>query len=186
MPLPLVAAEYDTPFGDLAVLVSPEDGTVRSAGFHAAADMALRVAPSQRGRGWEPGDLPHIDAAVAAWLSGDGSLLRDIDVQQEGGPFFQEVWETMRDVPNGETISYRDLAEAAGRPRAMRAAGTACARNNIALFIPCHRVIKSGGALGNYGFGGVEMKAGMIALEHKGAAQADDAALRRSAAEASV
>ncbi|WP_061963063.1 methylated-DNA--[protein]-cysteine S-methyltransferase [Demequina aurantiaca] len=186
MPLPLVAAEYDTPFGELAVLVSPEDGVVRSAGFHTAADMALRVSLRQLSRGWAPGELPHIDAAVEAWLSGDGSLLRGIDVQQDGGPFFQEVWETMRDVPSGETISYQELAEAAGRPRAMRAAGTACARNNIALFIPCHRVIKSGGALGNYGFGGVEMKAGMIALEQRASPQEDDAAPLRAVAEPSV
>jgi len=47
----------------------------------------------------------------------------------------------------------------------MRAVGTACARNNVAPFIPCHRVVKSGGALGSYGFGGVGVKAAMIALE---------------------
>ncbi|WP_430868196.1 methylated-DNA--[protein]-cysteine S-methyltransferase [Demequina aurantiaca] len=177
MTIPLVAVQYDTPFGDLAVLVSPEDEVVRASGFHSAADMALRVSPRQRARGWEPGELPRIDEAVEAWLAGDGFLLRGIPVEQDGGPFFQEVWETLRDVPSGETISYQELAEAAGRPRAMRAAGTACARNNIAPFVPCHRVVKSGGALGSYGFGGVEMKAAMIALEQKKTVRTDDASL---------
>lgn len=183
MTLPLVAAQYDTPFGDLAVLASPEDYVVRAAGFHSTADMALRVAPAQRARGWEPGDLPQIDAAIEAWLAGDGALLRGIRVKQDGGPFFQEVWETMRDIPSGETMSYQELAEAAGRPRAMRAAGTACARNNITPFIPCHRVVKSGGVLGGYGSGGVELKAAMLALEQRGKALSADADSRRAAAE---
>lgn len=185
MVLPLVAAEYDTPFGDLAVLVSPEDGAVRASGFRSIADMALRVAPVQRALGWEPGDLPDVDAAIEAWLAGDGALLRRVKVQQDGGPFFQAVWETMRDIPCGETLSYQELAEAAGRPRAMRAAGTACARNNITLFIPCHRVVKSGGVLGGYGSGGVELKAAMLALEQRGKGSAADADSPRAAADAS-
>lgn len=183
MAIPLVAAVYDTPFGDLAVLVTPEDAVVRASGFHSAADMSLRVAPELHARGWELGELPQIESVIGKWLAGDGSGLRDIPVEQPGGPFFQQVWETMRDVPSGETVSYQEIAEAAGRPRAMRAAGTACARNNIALFIPCHRVVKSGGALGNYGFGGVEMKAAMIALEAAGASRAADAGSVPAAAE---
>jgi methylated-DNA-[protein]-cysteine S-methyltransferase len=168
MTRPLIATEYDTPFGDLAVFVSPEDSVVRASGFFSLADMAMRLASGHGARGWEVGDLPRVDEAIEAWIEGDGMPLRSIAVEQPGGPFFQEVWETMRDVPYGETISYQELAEAAGRPRAMRAAGTACARNTIALFVPCHRVIKSGGELGNYGFGGVEMKAAMIAHERGG------------------
>lgn len=167
MDAPLLAKEYKTPFGELAVLMTPEDAVVRASGFRSLGDMALRVASPLIARGWERADMPLIDDVIERWLDGDGDALREVAVNQSGGPFFHEVWETMREVPSGETVSYRELAEAAGRPRAMRAAGTACARNNIAPFIPCHRVVKSGGALGSYGFGGVEMKAAMIALEHR-------------------
>jgi len=181
---PLVATEYDTPFGDLAVLMSPADAVVRAAGFHPAADMALRVAPAFGARGWEFGESPQIDAVIEAWLGGDGDALRTVAVEQDGGPFFQEVWETMRAIPSGETLSYQELAEAAGRPRAMRAAGTACARNNIAPFIPCHRVVKSDGTLGGYGYGGLETKAAMLALEKRGRVPAADAAAAHSVAKA--
>jgi len=59
----------------------------------------------------------------------------------------------MRKIPAGKTLSYADLADRAGSPAAVRAAGTACGRNLIAPIVPCHRIIKSGGALGNYGYG---------------------------------
>ena len=72
----------------------------------------------------------------------------------------------MRKIPAGKTWSYADLAERAGSPSAVRAAGTACAKNLIAPIIPCHRVIKSGGALGNYGYG---LKIKEYLLRHEGA-----------------
>ena len=165
MTSPLLAKEYQTPFGDLVVFLTPEDAVVRAAGFRPLLDTAMTLSAPYAARGWESGEMPQIDDVVRRWLAGDGGALREVAVEQHGGPFFQEVWMTMRDVPSGETISYGQLAEAAGRPRAMRAVGTACARNNVAPFIPCHRVVKSGGALGSYGFGGVEVKAAMIALE---------------------
>lgn len=161
----LTASTYGTPFGDLAVFVTPEDGVVRASGFRPLPEIAERLSCTVARRGWELGDLAHIDAVVQAWLAGDGNALRSVDVEQDGGPFFQEVWTAMREVPSGKTISYQELAATAGRPRAMRAAGTACARNNVAPFIPCHRVVKSGGELGSYGFGGVVVKAAMLDLE---------------------
>jgi methylated-DNA-[protein]-cysteine S-methyltransferase len=77
----------------------------------------------------------------------------------------------LRAVPAGEVVSYQELAQMAGRPRAMRAVGTACARNRVALFVPCHRVIASGARLGGYGFGGPSIKAAL--LRHEGVQIAD-------------
>jgi methylated-DNA-[protein]-cysteine S-methyltransferase len=67
-------------------------------------------------------------------------------------------------IPYGETRTYGDIAKQAGNPRASRAAGTACGRNAIPLIVPCHRVVQSGGGVGNYG-GGPEMKRALLDLE---------------------
>lgn len=161
---PLHASEVDTPFGTLAVLVTPEDGVVRASGFRPLADIATRVAPRLQVRGWQHADVVAIAETIEAWLSGDGSAITAVPVAQDGGEFFQRVWRAMREVPAGEPVSYAELAAQAGRPRAVRAAGTACARNNLAPFVPCHRVVKSGGAVGNYGYG-VDVKSAMLDME---------------------
>src|SRR5215203_1551385 len=67
-------------------------------------------------------------------------------------------------IPYGKTKTYTEIAKAAGNPRAFRAAGTACGHNPIPLIVPCHRVVQSGGGIGNYG-GGPEMKKALLDLE---------------------
>jgi methylated-DNA-[protein]-cysteine S-methyltransferase len=67
-------------------------------------------------------------------------------------------------VPRGEVVTYGELAALAGRPNAARAAGTFCARNRLGVFVPCHRVVASGG-IGSFGDLGVEYKRRMLALE---------------------
>lgn len=161
---PLTHAPFSTPFGDLHVFASA-DGVVRASGFGGIGDAAARLVAPWSGLGWKDGKLPVVTAAVECWLFGDGDALASVPVEQEGGEFFQKVWETLRGLPSGEPVSYAELAEAAGNPRAMRAVGTACAHNAIAPFVPCHRVISSGGKLGSYGDGDVAAKAGMLALE---------------------
>jgi len=104
--------------------------------------------------------------AVVAWVDGDLSSLDQVAVRQHGGPFFERVWTVMREVPAGETVSYGELAILAGRPRAARAVGTACATNSVAPFVPCHRVVTAGGSIGAYGYG-IELKAAL--LRHEGA-----------------
>ncbi|WP_062465242.1 methylated-DNA--[protein]-cysteine S-methyltransferase [Demequina soli] len=173
MTSPLVAESYDTPFGTLTVLVTLEDGVVRASGFRPMRDTVAALPSRLQGRGWVEGELPAIRAAVEGWLGGDHDAITRVPVAQDGGPFFQELWEALRTVPAGASVSYQELAAMAGRPRAMRAAGTACARNNIAPFVPCHRVVKSGGELGSYGYGGQAMKRAMLVME--GERTVDDA-----------
>ena len=67
-------------------------------------------------------------------------------------------------IPYGRTKTYAEIAKAAGNPRAFRAAGTACGHNPVPLIVPCHRVVQSGGGIGNYG-GGPEMKRALLDLE---------------------
>lgn len=167
---PLIHASYETPFGELNVLASA-DGVVRASGFRSVGDIATHLNGPWAGCDWIEGRLPAAEAAITRWLAGDGDALASVPVAQSGGPFFQKVWETLRHVPAGEPLSYQELAEAAGSPRAMRAVGTACARNAVAPFVPCHRVVNAGGRLGSYGYGGASIKAAMLALEAGGDAR---------------
>ena len=94
-----------------------------------------------------------IARALRAWRDGDVRALDALWVEQEGPAFRQKVWEAMRAIPAGSTASYGELAANAGNARAVRAAGSACARNSIPLIVPCHRVVRSDGSLGNYYYG---------------------------------
>jgi len=79
--------------------------------------------------------------------------------------FRRTVLETLyADVPFGHVVSYRDLAEKVGHPKASRAVGTAMATNPVPIVVPCHRVLRTGGALGGYG-GGLDMKRALLKLE---------------------
>jgi len=83
------------------------------------------------------------------------------------GTAFQEaVWHELTRIPPGETRSYAQIAAAAGKPKAVRAAGSANGANNVAVLIPCHRVVRSDGSLGGYAYG-LERKAKLLAKEAK-------------------
>lgn len=110
--------------------------------------------------------IPVISDLLTDYFDGDFSAINGIQVRQPGATFSQAAWKVMRKIPAGKTWSYAELAQRAGSPAAVRAAGTACGRNAIVLVIPCHRIVKSGGALGNYGFG-VDKKEWL--LRHEGA-----------------
>lgn len=81
-----------------------------------------------------------------------------------GTPFQKEVWETLRTIPYGETVSYATEAKMFGNPKAVRAVASANARNPISILIPCHRVIATGGGIGGYS-GGIEKKEFLLKLE---------------------
>jgi len=109
--------------------------------------------------------LAGVSAVVNDWIAGDVDAFNALKVRQPGGEFTQAVWKSLRKVRGGTVISYADLAAKAGRPLAVRAAGSAMATNLIAPIVPCHRVVKTGGALGGYGFG-IDLKAKL--LQHEG------------------
>lgn len=88
---------------------------------------------------------------VAAVESADN--YDDIALDVAGTDFQQAIWQELRLIPRGETRSYSDLAAAVGKPKAVRAAGSANGANNVAVLIPCHRVVRSDGSLGGYAYG---------------------------------
>jgi methylated-DNA-[protein]-cysteine S-methyltransferase len=96
-----------------------------------------------------------------------GTLRRfDLRLAPAGTPFQQRVWQALREIPYGETVSYSELARRIGRPAAARAVGAANGRNPLAIVIPCHRVIGSDGRLVGYG-GGLPAKSALLALERR-------------------
>lgn len=98
-------------------------------------------------------NIPIITDLISDYFDGDLAALNGIQVRQDGAVFSQSAWRAMRKVKAGKTLSYADLADRAGSPAAVRAAGSACAKNGIVLVVPCHRIVKTGGALGNYAYG---------------------------------
>ncbi len=92
--------------------------------------------------------------------------LFDFPMEVCGTEFQRRVWRALMDIPYGETRSYKDIAAAAGSPKAFRAVGMSNNRNPIAIAIPCHRVIGADGALVGYG-GGMDKKAALLELEQK-------------------
>lgn len=82
----------------------------------------------------------------------------------QGTAFQLQVWQALRQIPVGETRSYRQVAEQMGQPRAVRAVAGACAANTLAVIVPCHRVVREDGALSGYRWG-IERKAQLLARE---------------------
>lgn len=107
--------------------------------------------------------VQHYADELAAFLERRSDrFLPDIDV--EGTPFQREVWAELRKLPPGETATYSEIAHRIGRPRAARAVGAACARNGIAIAIPCHRAVGKDGALTGYRWG-MELKRKLLEAE---------------------
>jgi len=142
-----------TPAGPLTIL--EHGGAVRAAGFTGDAEALLAlVHPNLRGQPRPRPDLGPVTVAVRSYLDGDLTAIDDIPVEQHsGGAFLGHAWRVMREVKPGDPVTYTAFAALAGRPTAVRAAANACARNAAALFVPCHRVLRTDGTLGGYRWG---------------------------------
>jgi methylated-DNA-[protein]-cysteine S-methyltransferase len=97
-------------------------------------------------------DLPVLEV-VEAFHAGEVQAIDDVVVRQRSGPFLEDAWEVLRTVPAGHPDTYAEFAARCGRPAAVRAAANACARNAAALFVPCHRVLATGGGMGGFRWG---------------------------------
>jgi methylated-DNA-[protein]-cysteine S-methyltransferase len=90
----------------------------------------------------------------------------DLSIRVAGTEFEELVWNALKTIPQGTTITYADLAKQIGKPDAFRAVGTACGKNPVWFFLPCHRVIGSDGEMHGYA-GGLEVKEWLLAHEAK-------------------
>lgn len=155
----------DSPVGPLT-LVS-EDGVL--AGLFMAEH---RHAPPLDALPADPAGLPAVREQLTAYFSRELKEF-DLPLAVRGTPFQEQVWDALRTIPYGETWSYRELAEAVGRPTAVRAVGLANGRNPVSIVVPCHRVIGSGGDLTGYG-GGLAAKQWLLAHEAGSGAWSSD------------
>jgi len=114
-------------------------------------------------------DLVARVVALAEAPGSDDALPLDI----RGTAFQERVWQALRGIPAGQTASYAEIAAAIGHPRAVRAVAQACAANPVAVAVPCHRVVRSDGALSGYRWG-VERKRALLAREAAGVQTPDD------------
>ncbi|WP_424363500.1 methylated-DNA--[protein]-cysteine S-methyltransferase [Methylocystis parvus] len=108
-------------------------------------------------------DRDNLMGAALALIEAPASPI-SFPIDARGTPFQRRVWEALRAVPPGKTASYADIARAIGAPTATRAVAGACAANPVAIAIPCHRILRSDGALSGYR-GGVERKRALLARE---------------------
>ena len=119
--------------------------------------------PDRKGRGAETPLLVRAREALLSYLAGERQGL-DLPLAPVGTDFQRSVWTALKAIPYGQTRTYGEIAAAIGRPKAVRAVGQANNHNPLPIFLPCHRVVGSGGTLTGYA-GGLEMKKALLALE---------------------
>ena len=147
---------FDSPVGEL--LLTGDGGALHGL-YMQEGRTAVRVRPE-----WQRAEAPFAEAEsqLGEYFAGRRTTF-DLPLSLSGSPFQQRVWQALRDIPYGETISYGEQARRAG-VSSPRAVGVANGRNPISIIVPCHRVIGADGSLTGYG-GGVERKQFLLDLE---------------------
>ncbi|GAA2539884.1 methylated-DNA--[protein]-cysteine S-methyltransferase [Pseudonocardia hydrocarbonoxydans] len=148
-----IHSTLDTPIGPFTAVVD-DTGAVLASGWTASLDDLLPlIHPTLRPSSTTGGDLGAVGEAITRYHAGDLSAIDDVPVRQRSGDFLVHAWDVLRTVPAGAPVTYTEFAAKSGRPAAVRAAASACARNAAALFVPCHRVLRTDGTLGGFRWG---------------------------------
>lgn len=158
----------ETPLGEAVVTAS--DNGVRAVWFvNKGHDETLELLHCKFvGCKLEEGQHPFIDSALMFFqdfFSGRESLC-DVPLDLRGTPFQLRVWEALRGIPRGEMTTYAEIARRIGCPQSARAVGNAVGANPIAVFVPCHRVVRSDGMPGGYRWG-IGRKKALLDIEHR-------------------
>lgn len=158
----ILVQTIDSPIGPLTLA---ERGA-RVCLLHFGADDATIDRMFDRWYPGEPRARQSIPSApvLARYFDGEIAALDGIPVELNGTAFQKNVWQALRRIPPGTTISYSELARRVGEPSAVRAVGTANGANPVALIVPCHRVIGANGHLTGYG-GGLDRKQWLLVHE---------------------
>lgn len=153
----------DTPDGPFGILADGDQRVLASGWTSRVDDLLDRLHPR-----WRPASVGEGEtgaaAVVADYYSGDLAAIDAVAVLQHGTPLLTRAWAALRTITPGEPLSYTEFAALVGAPGAVRAAASACARNAPALFVPCHRVLRSDGSLGGFAWG-LPVKASLLARE---------------------
>lgn len=162
----LLTHEIPTPWGKIATVVDVTNKpVVVGAGFKPLTKLIKQLPQKYLEFDFKKDSkLLGVTNIVRDWIDGDLDAFSELNVLQQGSEFNQKCWKALRKIKGGKAITYAQLAKNAGNIKAVRAAGSACGKNLIAPFVPCHRVIKTGGAIGNYGFG-ISLKRALLTHE---------------------
>ncbi|WP_144760802.1 methylated-DNA--[protein]-cysteine S-methyltransferase [Curtobacterium sp. 9128] len=161
-----VIATIDTPDGPFTVL-EDDQGRVLASGWTESVDrIVARVTARHRPTVVRAGTITSVDA-VDAFYAGEVDHVMQVPVRQVGTELFEAGWRELRQIPAGSTLTYTEFAARMGRPEAVRAAASVCARNAPALFVPCHRVLRSDGSLGGFAWG-LDVKRSLLERESVG------------------
>ena len=170
--LQILTDHIDSPIGELIVAADLQ-GNLRAVDWTAHKNGLRRLLQLQYGEDgfqMEPARNPYgLSEALGRYFAGELNAIAVLPVRTGGTPFQREVWQALRSIPCGTTVSYGQLAQKIGRPSAVRAVGLANGSNPIPIVVPCHRVIGANGSLTGYG-GGLERKRWL--LEHERCADA--------------
>jgi methylated-DNA-[protein]-cysteine S-methyltransferase len=162
----LTAHQTATPLGPFTVLVAGD--VVHASGFTHSVEQLARLADVDPGSVTISGEDHSALVAVRKYFDGELSAIDKVATKERPGfaPFRTAARQALRKIPAGTTATYTQLATSAGNPRAIRAAGSACATNPTALFVPCHRVVRTDGALGGFLYG-LDIKQALLDHEAK-------------------
>ena len=165
--LQLLIDRFDTPIGEM-LIIADRSGNLRAAGWTEYEERTQRFLQQHLGKDGfriEPRRNPSgLSDAIGSYFAGELNAIDSLPVQTAGTPFQQQVWQALRRIPCGRTVSYGQLARQIGRPNAVRAVGLANGSNPVPIVVPCHRVIGSDGSLTGYG-SGIDRKRWL--LEHE-------------------
>ena len=179
--LELLMDTLATPIGQL-IYVCDQHGQLRMVDWTDHQERALRLLGMHYGKqGYtiaSARDPFSLTTRLADYFDGDIHAIDALPTATAGTAFQRDVWAALRAIPSGQTISYGQLAQRIGRPRAVRAVGLANGSNPVGVVVPCHRVIGANGTLTGYG-GGLHRKQWLLEHERAHTPQSSETAQPR-------
>jgi len=151
---------FDSPFGDMLALATARG--ICGLGF--ANDIGRDAAEEDLFSRWPNAIFTHAPEALRHWVEATLTGQGEARLLLSGSPLQIKVWEALLAIPSGHVTTYSDIATKIGKPKAMRAVGTAVGRNPVSWLIPCHRALRKSGALGGYHWG-LPVKRALLARE---------------------
>lgn len=154
----------DTPDGAFGIIADADGAVLASGWTDDVAQLLGRLHPEHVPSELTPGEVGEAAEAVRAFYAGDLAPAMRVRVRQHGTKLQHAGWEALRRIAPGAPLTYTEFAAELGSPAAVRAAASICARNAPALFVPCHRVLRSDGTMGGFAWG-TAVKQSLLARE---------------------
>ncbi len=158
--LDIIWGWFESHFGPALVM-----GTDRGiCGLAFAAEAGAAPAMADLKSRWPKANYVENPTRLTKWATAALGMAGETQLHMIGAPFQLKVWEALLTIPSGHVTTYSEIAQAIGKPKAVRAVGTAVGRNPVSWLIPCHRALRKSGALGGYHWG-LPVKRAMLAWE---------------------